>query len=292
MSHETTLAALESRLRDADTPRERVDLLNELAWHYYLKTPDKALATLEQVQSLLAGLDYPRGEIDSKVVMARHHFTLAEYPQALQFCAEAADFYRAQGEARWLCWVLSIEGVVLRALGDYPKALAVAHEHYRVASSSGNTLEMSIALNAMGVGARYARDYEAALRHFSEACELAKAAEDAYAHAIMLNNYAGMLARQERYDEAIEASNEALAILDAHDFVNERAIPMGTLGDAFKLKGEYAAAEAWYTNRIQLFEQHGRIAQLMTARVQLADLYVMIERADEAIDMLRDALAF
>lgn len=291
MDFEAALVKLEDQLQQAATIYEEIDLLNELAWHYCLKTPEKSRITLDKVRSALSNLDYPRGEHDLKTVMARHHFMTSEYRLSLELCAEAAAFYREHHEARWLCWALSIEGMIMRVLGNFASALEVAQEHYRVAKHSENLQEMSIALNAMGVGAQHVQNYEEALRYFNEAYDLAASISDHYASAIMLNNRAGILVQMGQFDEAIHAAHHVLDVLRTHEYSHEQALPMRTLGQAHEGKQEYHAAEKWFKARIDLL-QDGRPTQLAVARLNLAALHVKMERPDDAIRLLQDILAF
>lgn len=286
------LPDLESRLQQATTLHDQIDLMNELAWHYCRTDPAHSQTMLRQVRALLDKNDYPTGEQNYKTVIARHHYMAAEYTPALQIAVESAAYYREHRMYRWLCWSLNIQAIILRLLGDYPRAIDAGQEYYRVAKEAGDLQETSIALNTIAMSTSNTGDHENALRYLTEAREIALSLDDHFANALMLTNIASMLRKLKRHDEAIAHCHESMALLEAHGYHKNRMTPIGQLGGIYQDMGDYAAAERWLQAKIDLLGDDGEPDKVMTARYYLARLFIEMERMDEALPILQEALAF
>lgn len=287
------VAELEASLTTKQTPQERVDLLATLAWHYCrYKTLQDSEKLLKEAEALMTDLVYPKGAYAINIVKARHYYDRDVYDLALQFSTEGADFFREQGDRSWQLWALSIRAATLRILDEHVQAFEASKEQYWLAKELDDPQEITVALNSLGRNAQIRNDLEEALRHYKEAYELADSINDHYIHAITLANYASILRHMGRYDDAIKAAEKSLKILQDHDYVRDQAIPMGRLGDAYKAKGDYGNAEAWYKTRIQIMEQGERPAYKMTARVNLVSLHMLMDRVDDALPVLHEAVIF
>lgn len=286
------IAALESRLQAATNPRERVDLLNELAWHYAPLDPAHSRELLAQVRSLLDADSYVAGEYGYKTISAYHHYIEDDYIAALALAIESAAFFREQGMDRWLCWALNVQAVMLRLMGDFARAIDSGQEYYRVAKATGELSEISIALNNLALAISNSGDRESALRYLTEAGEIAAQAGDYYAYPVTLVNQASMLTHLERYDEAIALCHQALALMEEHGYPQRRITAFGQLGSTYQAMGDYATAEKWLRTKIDALGEDAKLSIRTTARYNLAVLFIEMERMDEALPIMLEAVDF
>jgi len=109
--------------------------------------------------------------------------------------------------------------------------------------------------------------------------------------AMTLNNIGVAQYRQGRYSEAMDTLQEALAEGRAMGLLRPQAYPRATMGDVYRIRGEYAFAQQEYTQALALAEEAEEgflIGYLWDAMASLERLRQNFERAEQLVDQAID----
>src|SRR5437867_2973006 len=95
------LAILEARLEAvSEKTRERVDLLNEIAWEIWATNPARAGELTSESLAVAEELGYDRGVAHARRNQGLLHYTRSDVEQAMRLQLEALAWFEASGTAR------------------------------------------------------------------------------------------------------------------------------------------------------------------------------------------------
>ena len=291
MSEEIEIAGYEDQLRAAASPIERINALNELAWRYYQREPERSRQTLVSAHDLLKSHpDYKKGAMDACTVEALLHTYAGETEQALTCAEQAIAYYRNLPADPWLCRALSLQSQLYNTLGDYARALEVNWERRSAAFALGSMGEVGITLNAIARIVADNGDYAEALEYYGEALMHMEAEGDLYPMAMIRNNMARPLRALGRYTEAITASQEALELFKQADITTESAFAYGQLGQTYLEMGDLENAEKHFLRQGELFAASERILNQAKSTIDLATVYNKMGQPERAIACINSIL--
>ena len=209
------------------------------------------------------------------VAEAREHFL-----RALELGGESRRL-RARVEQN-LGIIANIQGDLDEALTRYGRSL----EAYRACDDEQGC---AIAYHNLGMASYDRREFDAAERYFRQSLEIAQRAGDAYLEGLCLVNHAKVHVARERYEDARVNAETALAVFDRVGVESAKADAYRVLGMVYRETGRHALAESRLRSAIDLAVTAGSALNEAEASRELALLYQVMGRNQEALKLLNAA---
>ncbi|MCW8848698.1 MAG: tetratricopeptide repeat protein, partial [Melioribacteraceae bacterium] len=255
---------------DADTDTMKVNVLNEIAWHFAptnfgksIKFADSALVISKRVgwkkgeafalknkgeayryngdlqKSILnhevsLSIFEKLNDINSVAAVMSNlgitHFQLANYSQSYDFYDKALNIFLKNNNMAGIQKLNVYLGILFFSIDDYTKAL----EKYNYALNYAERLnDLSSKASIIGnIGAVYQemKNYNEALNKYTEALDSYKDLNDSYNYSILLGNIGNLYSEQKLYDKAFEYNDRAYKYFTKIGNKYQSAIHIGKKG--------------------------------------------------------------
>lgn len=174
---------------------------------------------------------------------------------------------------------------------DAERARTLARQALDDAQSRGESVAQAQALLLLGRADLQQGLLSAAIVHFERALALPGIDADAGLHAKLLTYLGATLDRSGLSVDAVAPQQEALRLyLDARNWQDASAV-LANLGNAYASLGDDAAARAHYERALALKREHGITRGVGSALNNLSDAAMDEGRHEDAVALLRDAVA-
>ena len=186
---------------------------------------------------------------------------------------------------------LSGAGLLASFQGDYRLGEAYLREALAIARDQGDEVAEAIALNSLGTNAYGAGDLNTAEAFAQESLALRRRIGDPIGIALALNALGGVYHFRGDLDSAREMFVESLAIKEAQPNINANgiAVSLTNLGLVERDAGRPEAAEAAFTEAIDIWERSGDRQRVSVGVHNAALLALDCGRLDDAAAMLMRA---
>jgi putative nucleotidyltransferase with HDIG domain len=180
--------------------------------------------------------------------------------------------------------IASIRGDLDAALSRYGRSL----DAYR---SAGDEHGCAIAYHNLGIVSRHLGRFDSADRYFGQAREIAERVGDVHLRGLCLLNHAEVHVDRQLFDAARKDAEASLAIFDQLGLREHKASAYRVIGMVYRETGRPMLAEARLRSAIELSAAAGSVLNEADAARELAALYQIMGRNQEALSMLNVAYA-
>lgn len=232
--------------------REQIDLLVKLGDAYLFVAPEKAEALGREALDAATALDYSRGIVAAKLVLARSYQFRGSYAEDVQLLIDAY-------------------------------ALAMSEDLTDLAAS---------ALRNMGAHYLYIGDFEHALRHLLDALPLAEKAGDIEVLASVYFSLGGVYTQIGSYPEAEAAFEKSLSQFKKINLLPGEAVVYASLGELREETGDFNAATQYYIKVVGIMEEVGDLSGLAFAHASLGSVCLKLGDIDGAIEEFGKSLEY
>ena len=163
------IQALEDQLEKAASWRQRVDLLNELAWELRRLDTKHSLELAEQAYTISVKDRYQSGLAGSLLARGFAKVRLALYEEARRDAEQAHTFFEALKDPQGTYKALNVLGIVYAQLGNLDKALTTFLSIYKHCEALSDIKGAAAALNNVSLVHTYLGDYASALESYLKA---------------------------------------------------------------------------------------------------------------------------
>lgn len=263
---------LEQRLARAEAGRERIDLLNRLAWELSDIDPPRAAALADEAAALAASgqgaeRPYHPGIADSLACRAFISRLRGDYPAALALADEAITVGSACERREAVCRASWVAGRIYGQWGEYARAL---QSHLRQLDASTQIADQSfraMALTCVGLVYDDTSDYPTALRYHTAALECAREAGAGREEATSLVHLCWSNLQAGSYAEALRFGSEGLVLVETYGSERMRLILLNNLGVTYTRLGRPGEALGCFRQVLgQLDEQSEPFLQVFAAK--------------------------
>ncbi|MBZ0305833.1 MAG: hypothetical protein K8I82_07175, partial [Anaerolineae bacterium] len=145
----TVSETLEARLATVTDPREKIDLLNELAWQLHHTDSSRSREFCLLARQCASETDplYEDGLARSLSILSALEWDVSNYQDAFWLALEARGLLQKSGNLYQLAFVTNHLASISFYLGDYPHALELGYEALRLVEKSGNEELLASLLN-------------------------------------------------------------------------------------------------------------------------------------------------
>ena len=170
--------------------------------------------------------------------------------------------------------------------GDHAEALIHYRRSLAAFEGSGEDKGRAIAYHNLGMVSSDRQLWEDADRYFRESLEITRAVGDVHLEGLCLLNHAEVHVARQRFEEARGNAEAALAIFDRMGARLDKADVYKVLGVVYRETGRHALAESRLRAAIEQAVSTGSVLSEAEASRELARLYQMMGRNQEALRLL------
>ena len=281
---------LEEQLSQMPPTTERVDLLNELSWHYRYSNIAKSRDYSTEAFDLSNKLKYKKGLSRAVFHKAMFSFWLSLEDNYLADILSCLDIFEKDNEPQYQVKALNLLGAIYDNYGDYEKALDSCRKGIETAEANNYLSGKADCVTTMGQVYLRTGDYDLAIQHLNEGLILRLQLNEQMAACSSFNLLARSYMLQKNYSKAEEYYYKSLELRNK---INDTyGIPWTYLGLAslHEQNGDYDRAIALYEQGLELNSKY-----LNEKRYQVLVLLgigksrIKISQFQSAIDTLEQA---
>jgi diguanylate cyclase (GGDEF)-like protein len=280
------IAELETQLAQAQTQREKIDALNDLAWEMRNADGERAMALAQEAYEMSGSGDfsdkpYAMGQASSLTTRA-YLDRNGPLDQALDKCFQALALIETETPnrvvircTRLICWLYFYLGEHSNALMYGLKALDIARAgaFKDLIAAVQNTMTMIYAVTG---------DFEQALKSQAEALASAREAKDELQEMAALNQGANVYLEQGDLEHALDLATHAWEIAQCLESDESRADVSDTLGEVLRAMGDYERAECLLFEAIENDAKSGSELGRANGWLGLGKLHLSQKRFEQA----------
>lgn len=287
LCHDERCQKLRVQLRDLElTEAQRIDLLNELAWHLRWHEPNEAYALADE--ACVRALDYPPGLAESLLTRAAAAFSLSQFEAAQGDLSRAEDLFEALGDPRGLTKVYNLQGMISGDQGRLTEALKIFLANQKLCAALADELGEADAFNNAALVFTYLSDYASALELYLQALKRFETLGDAEGTARALENIGLTHLEMSEFGAALGCFQRSLT-LELSRAGPQHAMTLMNMARAFEGLGDLGEAVAYNLASLQQLE--GKQESGMSyALDNLGSIHLKLGELDAAQDYLERAL--
>lgn len=219
----------------------------------------------------LGGFDFERGAIEA----ARERFQ-----GALELGGANPDL---RGRAEQNLGILAnIQGALAEAMAHYQQSLSAF-------KGTGDDRGCAIAYHNLGMASADGERWDDAEAYFQRSLDIAQSIGDLHLQGLGLLNHAEVHLARRDYDQARQNAETALGIFDQLGCRLDKADAYKVIGRAYRETNRYPLAESRLRSAMELAVDTGSILSEAEASRELALLYEVMGRKQEALEYLNAA---
>jgi LuxR family maltose regulon positive regulatory protein len=249
---------------------------------------DDAAGALEKAKDGFAERSDGLGMVRALLQEGSIHRLRSEYAEAIAKTDQALSLMGDNQDASLTAMAHSIVGICHGLRGELELGLARLREALSLFESLGEDRLYDVANTLHDIGTiYYAVDVEKYLHYSRKALAVWRRLGARGPMAMTLNNIGVAQYRQGSYGEALDTLQEALVEGEAMGLLRHQAYPRASMGDVYRIRGEYGLAEEQYTRALALAEEADEgflVGYLWDAMGNLERLRGDFERADQLLD--------
>jgi LuxR family maltose regulon positive regulatory protein len=212
----------------------------------------------------------------------------SEYAEAIATTDQALSLMGDKQDISLTAMAHSIVGICHGLQGEVEKGLARLGEALSLFKSLGEDRLYDVADTLHNIGViYYVVDVEKYLHYSRKALAVWRRLGARGPMAMTLNNIGVAQYRQGRYGEALDTLQQAVVEGRDMGLLRHQAYPRATMGDVYRVRGEYALAQEEYARALALAEQADEeflVGYLWDAMANLERLRHNFDRAEQLID--------
>lgn len=213
-----------------------------------------------------------------------------EYEKAKSLFQASLDAARAMGNEPQqiialidLSYLASRRGLVSEAENYAQQAVNIAQQKQLENLAAGALLELGNAFYAKG-------DYAKAEQYFNQALQIAQLNKGRLREARALTNLGDLYIRTLRIDDGLNMAQQALTFFQEANYPRDAVTCLSHIGRAHRRKGDYAAAQQAFNQKLDLANQIKSQPAIAEAYADLGSLLLDQERFPEALEQYDKAI--
>ena len=282
---------LEQKIAQTSNLREKIDLMNQLAWQLRIREPERAITlatdTFELSQSLHHQKPYKQGSAASLIVLSFLNGEAGMLEASLSNSLEALSHIQDTSEPNLLVGAWYTLGWAYYYSGNYPASLEFGLKALKLAQSNRLLEQEAWCLDL--VASTY-KDPAEALPLYEEAHKIFEQLGDFEGQSRILNNWAYTLKELAHYPQALEKAKQSREMARKGGLYRDVINVSATVGEILTDMEDYEQAQMILREAVLLFEQYGRDISSVYILVDLGEVYLRQNDLDRAEIELFNAL--
>ncbi|MCB0747181.1 MAG: tetratricopeptide repeat protein, partial [Ignavibacteriae bacterium] len=291
-SQQKTIDSLNLELNKHDDPDEyRFEILNSLAYNYYLIDPERGLQISDEAIMLAKKLKLEKELASAYKNKGINYDALSNDSLALLMYDKAIDIQKRIGDTNGVARCIFNKGAIYFGNSDYLGATECYQQAYEIFEKEQDSMLMGKVLNSIGVNLMYRSKYSEAADAFLKALGI-------YNHLDMSNtlDYASIFffflilnKKIEEYDLAIGYQKAALEIYEDIGFMLGIANTYNSLGNIYDSTEKSQEAIFFYEKAYNIMEEINNQEGIASELTNIGIAYTSLKEYDKSLDYLNRA---
>lgn len=329
LSQNTKIDSLKIELQNhKEKDTTRVNLLNALAFSYFVSDIPKSLKYIEEAHAIAEATHYKKGKARSIYIKGITEAVQSNYDQALRYYNEALqlyeniDFkkgiascynamgiaYKNKGELRtattYLKKAIEIDeeigsnnlsasllnlGTTYSDLGDFDEAVVYIERALTIAKADKNEQRIAYSLNNLGTIYNHQGNYPLALDHFNQSLSIHEKLGDSISIAHNLSNMAIIYKVQKNSEKAIMYYVKSLGIYQRINNRHGVSSTLNGIGTIHEDVGDYQSALNYYFDALRIGKEVGANSETPYILNNIGGIYLAYKDYDKSNQYFREA---
>lgn len=302
IAQQDKIDSLHALLRSDGEDTNKINHLNGLARLLNASDPDSSVLLSLQALQLAESQNWKKGIASSCIWLGWCSFLQGNYPRALEYDFKALKVGEEIGNKKIISTVLGSIGSVYYVQKDYTKALDYFSRALKIDEALNDSRGISRHLVNIGILYDEQKEYKMALDYYFRALKLDEQAGNRIGVAAALSNIGTVYAKQavSMHDQAeaevlLKTSMnyyfKALKIAEELEDKNGMASAMANIGSLYSDIKQYAQAEKYLQNALQLNKEVSALEGEQQNEELLAQLYARTNRYELALEHYKRAVS-
>lgn len=271
--------SLTRRLADVPPSKERVDLLNDIAWQIRHNAPDDALEYALRAEHLADSLDYRIGRAWAFRNRGVAHYIKGNYADAMTLNIEALRIFKAEEFDEGIASTYINIGLIQWQTGNLDDAL----QYFLDALPLARSQRITATANAnLGLVYTNRAEYDEALRYTRISLDHYREMQDSLGISRSLNNIGWIYELQLEFDKALREYRHSLAIREKLGDMRRIASVCISIGSVLSEKEHYRSALAYLQRAHSLGRSIGERKLVEEAYAEMSEVYADMGAFEEA----------
>ncbi|MFQ3597571.1 MAG: tetratricopeptide repeat-containing sensor histidine kinase [Chloroherpetonaceae bacterium] len=233
MSPDEKIQSLEARLAQASDERERIDLMNDLAYHLRSKDMERAEALSDEALSRAMRLRHRVGMASAFRNKGVFAYNRGDYQESISHLNESSNWFQTIQDVRGHASVLSNKGLVYWKLGEYGKAMEAYMSTLAINLQMNDKVQQCGTLINIGGLYQTMGNLDKAREFYEQALELAKAGDLYLEWGTVLSNIGTIHYYNNEKQKALEYFLQSLEVRERTHQERELSISLLNAGAAY-----------------------------------------------------------
>jgi signal transduction histidine kinase len=292
----TSHGDLKVRLEATTDKREKIDLLNDLAWVLLLGDPQRSRSLAEQAHRLATeGLSgdgpYLHGQAYSLMIQSILDWDRSNYPGALSKALESvACFEKTNDRCRQAYALKHIAGIHF-LLGNHDQALEFGFAAIRMSEKCNDRDSLGSVLNDVGYICLHLGKFPDALPQLFKSLDIHRETGSRHGEAQVLDSIGKAYFLMKDYPQALFYERQSLDLDREIGYARAEAEALGNIGRIHAASGDTTQALDFLDQSLALSREHGYRQLEASTLLEIGRTHLARQATDRALEALHEALA-
>ncbi|GHN00844.1 hypothetical protein WSM22_23330 [Cytophagales bacterium WSM2-2] len=266
--------SLKSKLKNEKiTGRERIDVLNELAYRTRKSDQKNSRATAEEALQKAVDLNYQKGEGIARLTICDLHYARAEYGKSLENAMTALLIFEKLNDKKGLVDSNSWLGTIYYSLKDREKSKEYQNKSLALAIEINYEEAIARAYNNFANLVPLGTDNRTVLDYYLKSLSYLKSRDDSHLKIILLTNLAGLYLTTDDTVKAYPVLKQALKLCEHQKNKAGLAYVHRNLGYYYSIIGQPVKAEKSLLECLRMATEIGDRKTLLDVYINLMGHY-------------------
>ncbi|HEY3404246.1 MAG TPA: tetratricopeptide repeat protein [Ohtaekwangia sp.] len=262
---------------------ERVDALNELAFHFAIMSPRDSEKFVEEALALARDIQYKKGLAESLKILGVIYYSRSEFSLSAEYSYQALKLFEELGDKSGQGKVLNNLALVFSAQHEVEKLYEFSQRSLRLKRAVGDSVGVANSLLSLVDYYRQTKKFDQAQRYCKEALARYHALHNDLGLAHASRHMGEVYADEHNYVMSASYFKDAIHFAK---LANDHFEIMGAyrnLGHLFLHAGGFDSAQYYYRKSLQQARQYGSQSHEMLANQGLSSYYSKLNQFDSAL---------
>ncbi len=264
-------------------PALKIKLYNQISDWWIYNDADSSRFYAARALSMAKDIGDERAEAYAMQNIGVAFRAQGSYDSALHYLGTAKDIYSRLASALELASVFNDLGIVYDERSHNSKAIELYLEAVKIYEAEEDERGQAKVYNNLGIIYKKEEQYQRSHEYYSKALKMYERLESELGMAICYGNIGAVLQELGRYDESIDYSLQSIKGYSALGLSQYIPYSMTNVGMAFFGKGDYLAAERWYKESLELYDEYGNKKEQAFTLNSLSEVCYATKRFTEAL---------
>lgn len=251
MGQDAVVDSLKHHLETLEEDTNKVNALNDLAFHLHSSSPRQTIILSDQSIELSKKLRYQKGLAKANNQKGIGYWYVGEYDSSITLFEKAYLLYGEVDNKVGQSAVLNNVGNLYRIQGNYPKAIENYQKSLKIDEQLGDQNGVGISMVNIGLIYKNQEDWEKSLQYYQDALKIFRQNSNDFGVGVVLNNLGEVYIGQKEFDKALEVYQDAIVTMEGINADCRVVFSQLGIGDVYRLTANSDSSLVYYKKSLQ-----------------------------------------